>query len=129
MGYPQQDPYQQQPPVPYSPGPAYPAPMYPGPVIVNPQVPASGMATASMVLGILGVLGGWCLLGIPCIIAVVCGHIALTQTKDGSKSGRGQAVAGLIMGYLVVGPAIALFFLVVVGGIAGSVDPSVNPTP
>jgi len=129
MGYPQQDPYQQQPPVPYSPGPAYPAPVYPGPVIVNPQVPASGMATASMVLGILGVLGGWCLLGIPCIVAVVCGHIALAQTKDGSKSGRGQAVAGLIMGYLVVGPAIALFFLVVVGGIAGSVNPSVTPTP
>lgn len=131
MSYPPQQPYDPQSPVPYSQGypPQPPPAFYPQPVIVAQQLPSSGMATASLVFGILGVLGGWCLLGIPCIIAVICGHAGLSQTKDGRMSGRGQAVAGLIMGYLVVGPAIALFFLFVVGGIVGTVDPTVTPTP
>ena len=129
MSYP---PHQPHPPVPYSPAPhgqGWPQPTFVQPIVVTQQVPSSGLATASLVFGIIGVLGGWCLLGIPCIIAVICGHGGLAQTKDGSMSGRGMAVAGLIMGYLVVGPAIVLFFMVVLGGIAGTVDPTVTPTP
>jgi hypothetical protein len=123
---------EQPPPVPYSPDPyqqSWPQPAYIQPVIVTQPMPSSGMATASLVFGIFGILGGWCLLGIPCIIAVVCGHAGLSQTKNGTMGGRGQAVAGLIMGYLVVGPAIFAFFsLFVLGGI-GAVSPSVTPTP
>jgi len=122
------DPYQQQPqpPQPYSPGPqGWPA-AYP-PVIVTQQAPSSGMATASMVFGILGILGGWCMLGIPCVLAVIFGHIGLGQTKDGARSGRGQAVAGLIMGYVFVVPAILIFFLAVLGAVVGD-DPSVTPS-
>jgi hypothetical protein len=135
MSYLPQDPYQSPPPVPYSPGPngsgwhqPAPQPAYAQPVVFTQQVPASGVATASMIFGILGVLGGWCMLGVPCIIAVICGHAGLSQTKDGARSGRGQAVAGLIMGYVVVMPAIALFFLVVVGTIfGGATSPTATP--
>lgn len=90
-------------------------------VVAAPAPPTSGWAIASLVTGILGVLGGFCLLGIPCIIAVICGHAGLIEARNG-KGGRGLAIAGLVMGYLFVGPAIAVF---VMGGIGslGAVAP------
>jgi hypothetical protein len=89
-------------------------------VVVAPVVPASGAATASMVLGIIGALGGWCMLGVPCAIAILLGHVGLSATKDGSRSGRGMAVAGLVLGYLFVIPWAILFFVVFLGAVAGS---------
>lgn len=150
------DPYQSQPPVSAVPGPYPPVSAVPGPyppvsgvpgpyppVSVVPYRPGgyppaaqravvqppltSGMATASMVLGILGVLGGWCLFGLPCILAVVLGHLALRETRDGTRSGHGMAVAGLVMGYVFVGPMIAFTFLVFFGSAIGAVTPT--PTP
>ncbi|MEU1841719.1 DUF4190 domain-containing protein [Micromonospora chersina] len=85
----------------------------------------SGMATASLVLGILGVLGGWCLFGLPCVLAVILGHLALRETRDGMRSGHGMAVAGLVLGYVFVGPMI-LFTLMV---FFGSVLSAATPTP
>ncbi|MDW3846310.1 DUF4190 domain-containing protein [Micromonospora sp. BRA006-A] len=83
------------------------------------------MATASLVLGILGVLGGWCLFGLPCVLAVILGHLALRDTRDGTRSGHGMAVAGLVLGYVFVGPMI-LFTLMV---FFGSFLTAVTPTP
>ena len=63
----------------------------------------SGLATASLVLGILGlVLMIICigpLLGIP---AVIFGHIALAKINrsGGMLGGRGLAIAGLVTGYV-----------------------------
>ncbi|MFD0783438.1 DUF4190 domain-containing protein, partial [Micromonospora azadirachtae] len=91
--------------------------------------PASGAATASMVFGILGVLGGWCLFGLPCILAVVLGHVGLHETRQGTKSGRGMAVAGLVLGYVFVAPMIAFTIMVFFGGIMGADTPTPNTTP
>lgn len=76
-----------------SPGP-YPAPGYypaAGPQYIQPLrvVPTSGWATASLVLGLIGLFGGWCLIGIPCALAVVACHIGLSQTKDGVRAAAG----------------------------------------
>lgn len=68
-------------------------------------VPTSGMATASLVFGLIGFFGGWCAFGLPCLIAIVCGHFAWKETKNGSKAGHGQAVTGLILGYVIAVPA------------------------
>ncbi|WBC08382.1 DUF4190 domain-containing protein [Micromonospora sp. WMMA1947] len=91
----------------YGPVPAVP---YPGPqdLRLPPVRPVltSGMATASLVLGVLGVLGGWCLFGLPCVLAVILGHLALSETRDGRRSGHGMAIAGLVLGYVFVGPMI-----------------------
>lgn len=109
-------------------GGQYQPPMYPPHIIVS-QPPTSGYAVASMVFGILGMLGGFCVFGIPCVIAVILGHAGLIETRDGVKGGRGMAVAGLILGYLFVAPAI---FIIVTGGIGAAVDtvhPSPTPTP
>jgi hypothetical protein len=124
---PQYPPAPQYPPSPqYPPAGQYPpAPAYgptvmpqgiPGqPLVIGLQVPVrptSGAATASLVFGIVGILIGECLLGLPCLLAVIFGHIGLAQTKSGEKSGRGMAVAGLILGYIVVIPAAILTFAV-----------------
>lgn len=139
--YPQQQPIsgppQQYRPVsgqPYSPGypPGYGQPMpYPPPppqVVVVQGPPTSGSAVASLVLGILGLVGGCCTLGIPCVFAVIFGHIGYAQTKDGQRSGKGMAIAGLVMGYIFFLPMLALTLFGGLGLFLEAVDPSVTPT-
>lgn len=128
MTYEPHDP--NQPPVtPGSPAPygqqPYPVQPYPPHIIVAASPPTSAFAVTALVFGILGVAGGFCFFGIPCIVAVICGHAGLIDTKNGAKGGHGMAVAGLILGYLFIAPAI---ILLVTGGI-GSVFDIVTPNP
>ena len=62
----------------------------------------SSMAVASLVLGLLSftIIGA--------ILAIVFGHVAQAQIKQsqGTLGGKGLALAGLIMGYLVIVPAV-----------------------
>ncbi len=65
---------------------------------VPPPGRTSGLGIASMVLGIL-----W-LFWIGSILAVIFGHVALSQIrKDPSIQGRGMAIAGLVLGWVGVG--------------------------
>ena len=84
----------------------------------NPQVqyvqqvhvhrPTSGMAIASMVLGIL-----W-LYWVGSILAVIFGHIALSQCKqDPNLGGKGMAIAGVVLGWI----GVAFIILAIIGGI------------
>ncbi len=58
----------------------------------------SGLGITSMVLGIL-----W-LYWVGSILAVIFGHVALSQIKkDPSIGGRGMAVAGVVLGWIGVG--------------------------
>jgi uncharacterized protein DUF4190 len=61
------------------------------------------MAVASLVCGLLW---PFCLTA---ILAVVFGHIAISAIRrsEGAERGRGQALAGLILGYM----GIALIFI------------------
>ncbi|MHC4543649.1 MAG: DUF4190 domain-containing protein [Planctomycetota bacterium] len=67
----------------------------------------SGLAIASLVLSLIGPVG--------CIPAIVCGHIALGKVKkEPAVKGYGLALAGLIIGYAVLGLSIVVmipFFL------------------
>lgn len=118
--YPPNQPYGQYPVsappagYPVSPGYPYAVPVVPM-VSVVAVVPTSGWATASLVFAILGLVTGCCTFGIFSIAAVLCGHIALTETKTGYRSGHGLAMAGLIMGYLIVVPAVVLSIMAVFG--------------
>ena len=62
----------------------------------------SGLAIASMVCGILGLVLSCMFLGILGIPAVVCGHMAMHQINNSRNMivGRGMALTGLICGYL-----------------------------
>lgn len=115
------------PPVPaYSPPPpmppAYPAPggYAPGypPVVMAAGPPTSGWSVAALVLGIVGIFFGWCALGLPCLLAVIFGHVGLNETRRGAKSGKGLAVAGLVMGYLCLVPTVVITLWIIVTGAA-----------
>jgi hypothetical protein len=65
----------------------------------QPATAKTGLATTSLVLGILSIICLGPLLGIP---AIICGHIARGKIKrsPGGYAGGGMALAGLILGYL-----------------------------
>ena len=77
-------------------------------VVYVAQSRNNGLAIASMVLGIVWVY--W----IGSLLAVIFGHIALSQIKksEGRQRGRGMAIAGVVLGY--VGLAVLALVIVVV---------------
>ncbi len=90
----------------------------PQPPYAPPQSGGSGLATTSLVLGILSYLCCGPVCGIP---AIITGHIALGKVRRGESppSAKGLAIAGLVLGYvnLAVTAGIFLFYLVF-GGLA-----------
>lgn len=74
------------------------------PAIVAPTRTSSGLATASLIFGILSFFTSL-LCGIP---AIITGHIARRRIRqsNGTLSGDGLALSGLILGYL--GSAVGL---------------------
>lgn len=92
----------------YPPQPPYPPPFQTNYVL---KPPTSGLSTASMVCGILGFFT----CGLASLLAVIFGHIGISQTADNRMSGRGQAVAGLVLGYVVLIPAIIWMFFMLIG--------------
>ena len=71
-------------------------------------------AIISMIFGIGGLFFDWWFFAIPSIIAIITGHVARSNIKksQGRLGGDGFAVAGLVLGYIVVllYLLIALFF-------------------
>jgi len=65
----------------------------------NERQETSSLAISSLILGCLGFL-----LGITALPAVICGHMSLGHIKRaaGSLTGRGMAIAGIVMGYLAL---------------------------
>lgn len=114
------------PPVPVSPQPGWtpPAPGggATGPVGGGGQQPTNGKATAALVLGILG-LPFFCpvLCSVP---ALVLGYQARKEidASGGVQQGRGQAKAGIVMGWIgtVVG-AIGIVLIIVLAA-TGNLD-------
>ncbi|MFE8935085.1 DUF4190 domain-containing protein [Micrococcus luteus] len=82
-----------------TPGYGFGAPLQPG------QTEGVGRSVASMILGIISVVGGFTFL-IPPIVGVVLGHLGLKREPHG----RGMAIAGLVMNYV----SLALLLLAVV---------------
>ena len=107
--YPAQ-PYAQQP---------YPMQPYPGQPYAAPR-PTSGLALASLICGIAGILvvpfSFWII--VPMLVpiaAVVLGHMALSQLKKRPDlGGKGMAIAGLITGYVPVVLGVAFAAIMVV---------------
>jgi hypothetical protein len=77
------------------------------PACQDKPVPARtcGVAIASLVFSIVG--------PITCIPAIVCGHLALRKIRsEPGLRGYGLALAGLIIGYIVLGLSLVLTILV-----------------
>ena len=65
------------------------------------------MSIASMVLGILWVY--W----IGSILALIFGYVALKQIRERNESGRGMAIAGVVLGWVGLG-TLAIFIIVII---------------
>jgi GYF domain 2/Domain of unknown function (DUF4190) len=95
----------------------------PGAAPVLPMAPAPASAIASIICGSLAVLGS-CIFwgGILSIPAIITGHIALRTIKRSPTpmDGRGLAIAGLVMGYLILACGIALITIFVIAIMSGS---------
>lgn len=102
--------------------------------LVPPSPPAAkpthGLATASLVCGILGLTCCGFFAAVP---AVICGHLAFTKIREsaGAYGGDGLAKAGLIMGYIGIAigvlAIVAWIVLTIMGvtlGSAGYCQPS-----
>ena len=84
-----------------------------------PMRQTSTLAVVSLVFGILG----WTLLPfLGSLVAVVCGHMARGEIRraQGALEGDGMAVAGLVLGYLVIGLSVlaVLAAILFFGGLA-----------
>ena len=95
-------------PAPPAPPPLAPPYVYGPPVAYAPAPQTNGLAVASLIAGIVWM---WWL---GSVAAVVFGHVALGQIarSGGRQTGRGMAIAGLVLGY--VGIAAMLFTIAVV---------------
>jgi hypothetical protein len=83
----------------------------PGPPVFVRSTPTNGLATASLICGLLWM--GW----IGSALAIVFGHVALGQIRraGGREGGRALALGGLALGYFG-----ALTFLLTLAVVAGS---------
>ncbi len=72
---------------------------------------SNSAAVASLVLGIVGLLGGFCIVGIPPILAIVFGVMALRSPAQatGRRPGAGLATAGIALG--AIGILLAVYML------------------
>lgn len=105
-------------PLPSAPRPASHIPL---PSTAAQESVTSGMAIASMVIGILGLVGGWMCCGVILpVLAIVFGHISLgrIQKSSGRLTGKNMAIAGLTMGY--VGFLVGLVISLVLGSFAAA---------
>lgn len=94
---------------PYAGYPGYPPhPLYAPPYPPVPAPKTNGFAIASLVLGIVWIY--W----VGSILALIFGYIAKSQIdgSHGAQSGRGMAIAGIVLGWVGVG---VLLLLIVVG--------------
>ncbi|MEU8079372.1 DUF4190 domain-containing protein [Catellatospora citrea] len=102
---------------PYSPQPtgAYGVPLTP--YAQGPAAPGTnGMAIASMVLGIVGVLMCWCygIGALPGLIGAILGHVSQKQIRERQQEGRGMAITGIITGWSAVALTVIGILIVVI---------------
>jgi Domain of unknown function (DUF4190) len=62
----------------------------------------SGMAIASLVCSLVGVIPCFWLFQIMGVLGTIFGFIGLKQTKSGERGGRGMALAGVVIGIVLV---------------------------
>jgi len=103
------------------------APMqYGGPQIVYVATSSNGMATAGGILSIVtvGLIASTpflifpiCFAPITLLLGIIFSHIGLSNSKY-SGEGKGMAITGLVIGYLILAPFMMLF-VVILGDIFG----------
>jgi hypothetical protein len=88
-----------------------------GPYQAAPTAGTNGMAIASLVLGIVGLVLCCCygIGAVPGLVGAILGHIGLKQIKERGQEGRGMAIAGIATGWTAVAVAAIFVGLVIFG--------------
>lgn len=86
------------------------------PAAPQPYQPYPAQKSGTNVLAIVSLIGAF----VFALAGVICGHIALSQIKRTGESGRGLAIAGLVIGYAAIAFYILLFIIVIAAGLAAS---------
>ncbi len=82
---------------------------YPGAAAVRQQ--KNGLAIASLILGIIGVLTSWLIVNLPVsIVGIVLAAMGLRRSK-----GKGLAITGLVLSIIGAVVAVTLFVLIGIG--------------
>lgn len=108
------DPYGQQPGQPYG------QPMYgqqpygPGYGFVPPK------SQTNAILALVLSLVGFATCGVTAIVGVIFGHIAMGKIKRGEEDGRGMALAGVIIGYVVIAGWLLYAAIIIIAVIAAA---------
>lgn len=104
----------------YAPGMTEPVPTIVYQQIVKP--PSNGQAVTSLVLGIVGIVFGiwtWIpilglflafIAGPASLVAIILGHLGVSQAKRVNGLGNGQALAGLTLGYITTAILVLITF-------------------
>jgi hypothetical protein len=71
-----------------------------------PSRGTNGMSIASLVLGIVWI---W---GLGSVLALVFGYVGLRQIKERNETGRGMAIAGVVLGWVGIGGLILFIILI-----------------
>jgi len=75
--------------------------------------PYPAQKSGTNVLAIIALVGAF----VFPLAGVICGHIALSQIKRTGESGRGLAIAGLVIGYIYIAFIVLFVILAIVGSI------------
>ncbi len=97
-------------PSPYPAAQPYTYPMPPGFPVQSPQ--NNGLAIASLVCSIAGIIPF--LFGLPCVLGIIFGFVARGRIRrsNGTLGGDGMALAGIIVGFCLIGLFIVGVILV-----------------
>jgi hypothetical protein len=112
---PPQDPSAQYPSAQY-PSPPYPYAPYPSPYGYAPPKTTSSLAVASIVTSIVGAatLFCWGLGGVIGLVGAILGHVARRKIRRSGEAGDGMALAGIVIGWIVLGLGIIVAALLTV---------------
>lgn len=86
-----------------------------------PQQATNGLALASLITSLVGLVTAWFVPVVVSIVGVVLGHVALSQIRRTGQAGRGMAIAGLVLGYVVIAGSVLLLGLLALGLMAMTV--------
>lgn len=98
-------------------------PMLPPAPPATPPAPAGRPTSSLAIVALVGGILGWTLLPwLGSLAAVICGHMARAEIRrsNGAMDGDGMAVAGLILGWALIGLSVLGLLVVILffGGLA-----------
>jgi Domain of unknown function (DUF4190) len=91
---------------------------YGAPAVATPRT--NGLAVASLVTSLCGLI----LCGLPAIVGAIMGHVARKQIRESGEEGDGMALAGIIIGWILVVIYLGVGVLFALGIFAAANAPS-----